>query len=83
MTLVLDRGPYTVEGESALMREHSVGLLVTKNSGGPITAAKLEAARDLGVQVLMVRRPPLPDGTVAVSTVAQAVRWVSSGSGAA
>jgi precorrin-6A/cobalt-precorrin-6A reductase len=83
MTLVLDRGPYTVEGESALMREHGVGLLVTKNSGGPMTAAKLEAARDLGVQVVMVRRPPLPEGSVAVTTVADAVRWISSGNGGA
>lgn len=83
MTLVLDRGPYTVQGESALMREHGVGLLVTKNSGGPMTAAKLAAARDLGVQVLMVRRPPLPEGTVAVTTVADAVRWISPGSGGA
>ena len=83
MTLVLDRGPYTVEGESALMREHGVGLLVTKNSGGPMTAAKLAAARDLGVQVVMVRRPPLPQGSVAVTTVASALRWVSPGSGGA
>jgi precorrin-6A/cobalt-precorrin-6A reductase len=83
MTLVLDRGPYTVEGESALMREHGVGLLVTKNSGGPMTAAKLEAARDLGVQVLMVRRPPLPEGSEAVTTVADAVRWISPGTGGA
>ena len=84
MTLVLDRGPYTVEGESALMREHGVGLLVTKNSGGPMTAAKLAAARDLGVQVLMVQRPPLPEGTVAVTTVADAVRWmISPGNGGA
>ena len=83
MTLVLDRGPYTVEGESALMREHGVGLLVTKNSGGPMTAAKLEAARDLGVQVLMVRRPPLPEETVAVTTVVDAVRWISSDNGGA
>ena len=77
MTLVLDRGPYTLEGESALMREHGVGLLVTKNSGGSMTAAKLDAARDLGVQVLMVRRPLLPLGTVAVATVAAALRWIS------
>ncbi len=41
LTLVLDRGPYTVEGEAALMHAHGVGLLVTKNSGGPMTAAKL------------------------------------------
>ena len=83
MTLVLDRGPYTVEGESALMREHGVGLLVTKNSGGPMTAAKLEAAHDLGAQVLMVRRPPLPEETVAVTTVVDAVRWISSDNGGA
>jgi precorrin-6A/cobalt-precorrin-6A reductase len=79
MTLVLDRGPYTVDRESALMREHDVGLLVTKNSGGPMTAAKLQAARDLGVQVLMVQRPPLPPGCQVVTTVAEAVRWVSPG----
>jgi precorrin-6A/cobalt-precorrin-6A reductase len=83
MTLVLDRGPYTAEGESALMREHGVGLLVTKNSGGPMTAAKLHAAADLGVRVLMVARPPLPPGSVAVPTVAEAVRWVSRGNGEA
>jgi precorrin-6A/cobalt-precorrin-6A reductase len=80
MTLVLDRGPYTVEGESALMRGHGVGLLVTKNSGGPMTEAKLRAARDLGVQVLMVQRPPLPPlppTASMVTTVAEAVRWVS------
>jgi precorrin-6A/cobalt-precorrin-6A reductase len=77
MTLVLDRGPYTVDGESALMLEHGVGLLVTKNSGGPMTAAKLQAARDLGVQVLMVARPPLPPGSAVVPTVAEAVRWIS------
>jgi precorrin-6A/cobalt-precorrin-6A reductase len=81
MTLVLDRGPYTVEGESALMRSHGVGLLVTKNSGGPMTEAKLSAARDLGVRVVMVERPPLPSGTVVVTTVAEAVRWLSRDSG--
>ena len=81
MTLVLDRGPYTVEGESALMRSHGVGLLVTKNSGGPMTEAKLLAAASLGVQVVMVERPPLPQGSVVVTTVAEAVRWLSRGSG--
>jgi precorrin-6A/cobalt-precorrin-6A reductase len=76
MTLLLDRGPYTVEGESALMREHRVGLLVTKNSGGPMTAAKLEAARALGVQVVMVERPPLPPGSAVVATVREALGWL-------
>ena len=81
MTLLLDRGPYSVESESALMREHEVGLLVTKNSGGPMTAAKLTAARDLGVLVVMVRRPPLPPGSTAVPTVAEALRWLETPSG--
>jgi precorrin-6A/cobalt-precorrin-6A reductase len=78
MTLLLDRGPYTPEGEAALMREHRVGLLVTKNSGGPMTAAKLQAARELAVRVVVVERPPLPPGSTAVPTVAQALAWVSS-----
>jgi precorrin-6A/cobalt-precorrin-6A reductase len=76
MTLILDRGPYTVEGESALLREHRIGLLVTKNSGGPMTAAKLSAARGLGVQVVMVRRPPLPPGSAVATTAQEALRWL-------
>jgi precorrin-6A/cobalt-precorrin-6A reductase len=81
MTLLLDRGPYSVESESALMREYQVGLLVTKNSGGPMTVAKLTAAKDLGVLVVMVRRPPLPSGSTAVATVAEALRWLETASG--
>jgi precorrin-6A/cobalt-precorrin-6A reductase len=77
MTLILDRGPYTIEGESALLREHRVGLLVTKNSGGSMTAAKLRAARDLGVQVVMIRRPLLPAGSAVAATVPEALRWIS------
>jgi len=82
MTLILDRGPYTVDGETALMREHGVGLLVTKNSGGPMTAAKLDAARALAVTVVMVERPPLPPlppTAGPVSTMAEAARWVDGG----
>ena len=78
MTLLLDRGPYTPQAEAALMREHRVGLLVTKNSGGSMTSAKLQAARELAVQVVMVQRPLLPAGSTAVATVAEAVAWVSS-----
>jgi precorrin-6A/cobalt-precorrin-6A reductase len=81
MTLLLDRGPYTVEGESALMREHGIGLLVTKNSGGLMTAAKLRAARELGVRVVVVERPPLPPGSTTVTTAAAALAWVSSAVG--
>ena len=82
-TLLLDRGPYTLDGERALLREYGVGLLVTKNSGGSMTAAKLQAARELSVLVVMVQRPPLPEGSEVVATVDDALAWITrSGSGA-
>ncbi|MFT7838579.1 cobalt-precorrin-6A reductase [Saccharothrix sp. BKS2] len=81
LTVVLDRGPYTVEGELALLREHAVEVLVTKDSGGPMTAAKLTAARHLGLPVVVVRRPPAPDAPL-VETVAEAVARLTGGSGA-
>jgi precorrin-6A/cobalt-precorrin-6A reductase len=81
MTLILDRGPYTVEGESALIREHGIGLLVTKDSGGPMTAAKLRAARDLSVRIIMVHRPPLPPGSTVAATVAEALLWLGADDG--
>ena len=61
-TLLLARGPFTVTDEIALMREHRIDILVTKNSGGGQTDAKLDAARELSVPVVMIRRPPLPSG---------------------
>jgi precorrin-6A/cobalt-precorrin-6A reductase len=71
--VLLDRGPFTVEGERALLREHRIDVLVTKDSGGPLTSAKLAAAREEGVRVLVVRRPPLPPGVDAVATVGAAL----------
>ncbi|MCK2182515.1 cobalt-precorrin-6A reductase [Halomonas getboli] len=59
-TLTVDRGPFTREGDLALLREHGVERLVCKNAGGAGAAAKLEAARTLGVPVLMIDRPALP-----------------------
>ncbi|MFI9812775.1 cobalt-precorrin-6A reductase [Saccharothrix variisporea] len=81
--VLLDRGPYTVDSELELLRAHDIEVLVTKDSGGPMTAAKLEAAKTLGIPVIVVRRPPLPDGVEVVGTVAAAVEWVSRGSGGA
>jgi precorrin-6A/cobalt-precorrin-6A reductase len=73
--IVLDRGPFTVDAETDLMLRHGVDLVVTKNSGGDATAAKLAAARHLGIEVLMVSRPPSPPGPSA-TTPDEAARWV-------
>lgn len=67
--LVLDRGPFDVAAERALMERHSIDTLVTKDSGGEATAAKLEAAAQLGLRVVVVARPPLPDGLEPVASV--------------
>ena len=76
--LVLSRGPYHYDDELALLREHRIDALVTKNSGGAMTRPKLDAAAALGIAVVMVDRPPLPAGVTTVSTVDEAADWVSS-----
>ncbi|MGW3484462.1 cobalt-precorrin-6A reductase [Rhodococcus indonesiensis] len=76
-TVLLARGPYTVDGERALLAGHDVDVLVTKDSGGDLTRAKLDAAAELGVRVVVVRRPPSPPGVPTVPTVAEAVAWAT------
>jgi precorrin-6A/cobalt-precorrin-6A reductase len=55
------RGPFTLEGERALFALQGFDVVVSKNSGGSATEAKLEVARERGLPVLMLRRPPLPE----------------------
>lgn len=72
--LLLDRGPYTVDGELELLREHRIDVLVSKDSGGSMTAAKLHAAAQHGIPSVIVRRPARPDA-LTVSDVDDALRW--------
>lgn len=72
------RGPFAEADERRLLAEEGVEVLVTKNSGGTATAAKLAAARALGVPVVMVARPP-PSGAAAVPDAAGALAWLRHG----
>jgi precorrin-6A/cobalt-precorrin-6A reductase len=78
LTILLDRGPFTVPGERALLAEHDIDVVVTKDSGGTAAAAKLTAARERAIPVVMVDRPPAPPGAHRVDTVAAAHAWLSS-----
>lgn len=70
------RGPFDREGETALMREHRIDCLVTRNAGGEATYAKVIAARDLGLPVLMIERPAPPAGEI-VENVKAALAWIA------
>jgi precorrin-6A/cobalt-precorrin-6A reductase len=71
------RPPFSVDDELDLLRTHAVDTLVTRNSGGSATAAKLVAARALGVRVVMVRRPAPPPGPL-VHDAPAALAWVEA-----
>ena len=73
--LLLERGPYTLAGELELIDRHRIDLLVTKDSGGALTSAKLDAARARGVPVIVVRRPARPAAPT-VADVASALAWL-------
>ena len=76
--LLLSRGPYRYEDEHRLMCEHRIDVVVTKNSGGELTRPKLDAARDLGIAVVMIERPNLPPGVHVIDSVDTAADWVLS-----
>jgi len=57
---LLARGPFLEAAERALLEEHRIDAVVSKNSGGEATYGKIAAARALGIEIIMVRRPTLP-----------------------
>jgi precorrin-6A/cobalt-precorrin-6A reductase len=71
--LLLDRGPFALEDEIELMQRHGIDTLVTKDSGGSATAAKLDAAAQLGMRVIVIARPPAPEGVEIADGVETAV----------
>ncbi|RII20667.1 Precorrin-6A reductase [Streptomyces sp. YIM 130001] len=74
--VLLDRGPFTLDGEREVLRQRRIDVVVTKDSGGAATAPKLTAAREAGVPVVVVRRPPAPEGVAQVPDPEAAARWV-------
>lgn len=70
------RGPFDEAAEAALLSAHAIEVLVTKNSGGTATAAKLAAARRLGLPVIMVARPPVAEEVETVETPEAALAWL-------
>jgi len=73
--VVVDRGPFCAQADQDLMSRHRIELVVAKNAGGSGSASKLQAARALGLPVLMIDRPALPPRE-AVGTVEQVLDWI-------
>jgi len=74
--VILGRGPFALAEERHLLQRHAIDVLVCKASGGTATEAKLEAARELSLPVIMVRRPP-PERGLSVDNVEEALDWLA------
>ncbi len=73
---LLGRGPFEAAAERAMLEAHGIEAIVCKNSGGDATYGKIAAARALGLRVVMLARPVLPE-VPAVGSVAAAVEWIA------
>ena len=76
--VVVARGPFDLAGDTALMQSHGTQVLVAKNAGGKGAVAKIAAARALGLPVVMIDRPPIPNRRVAHG-VAAVMAWLTGG----
>ncbi len=75
-SVVTGRGPFETAAETQLLRDHRIDHVVSRNSGGEATYAKIEAARTLALPVVMLRRPP-PVAGETVETVDAALNWLN------
>lgn len=73
--ILYDKGPFSLEKERDILIQYSIDTIVSKNSGGNATYSKIIAARELGIKVIMVKRPPVPAGEE-VPDVEGAVKWL-------
>ncbi len=76
--VLVSRGPFTTAADRALMQDHGIDLVVSKNAGGTGAYAKIAAARELGLPVLMIDRPAIPARAEAHS-VAEVMAWLGHG----
>jgi precorrin-6A/cobalt-precorrin-6A reductase len=73
--VIVSRGPFTLDGDRALMHSREIDLLVARNSGGSGARAKIDAARELGLPVVMIARPALPERQC-VESVEEVLAWL-------
>ncbi len=74
-TVITARGPFDAASDVRLLRDHRIDLIVAKNAGGDGARAKLTAARELGLPVILIERPAMPRRTE-VTSVAEALAWL-------
>lgn len=73
--LILERGPFDLEHEKNILSSFNIDVLVTKNSGG-LFPSKLIAAQELDIPIIMIHRPPLPEGIETVLTQELTLHWI-------
>ncbi|MCP3381930.1 cobalt-precorrin-6A reductase [Bradyrhizobium sp. CCGUVB4N] len=76
--VLVSRGPFTLDGELAMMRARGINWIVARNSGGDGARAKIDAARRLGLPVIMISRPTLPK-RLRVESVVEVMQWLDHG----
>jgi precorrin-6A/cobalt-precorrin-6A reductase len=75
-TTIVDRGPFDAARDTALMQDHAIELIVSKNAGGTGSSAKLDAARALNLPVVMIERPALPP-RLELTRPEQVLDWIT------